>query len=118
MAGYYGIVQSVIRRGRDAYQVTLGVYPAQNDQKSRLLLSGEEQGQFLVYRADIAIEGDRTILFPDRELNRCMDAFYESVEVGSPAEGLEREWMVGRIADRIYRELRSILLEYRAGKLA
>lgn len=111
MTGYHGIVQSIIRRGWNAYQVTLGIYPRKPDDNSRVEPSSLDSGQLLVYRADITIEDDRTILFPDRELDRCMDTFYSSSETDSPAEGLESEWMVGKIADRICRELRSLLLE-------
>jgi hypothetical protein len=111
MTGYCGMVQSIMRRGRNAYQVTLGVYTGKNDEKPRFDGPDGNRGQLLVYRADITIEDDRTILFPDRELDKCMDAFYDSGEIASPAEGLEKEWMVGRIADRICRELRSLLLE-------
>ena len=111
MTGYHGNVQSIIRRGWNAYQVTLGIYPRKIDENSRVEPSNLDYGQLLVYRADITIEDGGTILFPDRELDKCMDAFYSSSESGSPAEGLESEWMVGKIADRLCRELRSLLLE-------
>ena len=117
MAGYSGIVRDIIRRGTDAYQVTLGIYRAGDGENTRPEAVCRDAGQLLLYRADIVIDDNRTILFPDRELDKCMDTFYCSGEAGSPAEGLEKEWMVGRIADRICRELRELLLERGTVKL-
>jgi hypothetical protein len=111
MTGYSGIIRDVIRRGSDAYQVTLGIYPGGDGENRRSEAVCGDAGQLLLYRADIVIDDNRTILFPDRELDKCMDTFYCSGEAGAPAEGLEKEWMVGRIADRICRELRKLLLE-------
>lgn len=108
MTGYHGFIQSVIRRGIDAYQVTLGIYPDAG--QGQETTSREKGGDnLLVYRADIAIEDDRTILFPDRELGKCIDAFYNPTLTGS--EALETERTVGGIAARICSQLSRFLLE-------
>ncbi|HQT91907.1 MAG TPA: hypothetical protein PL001_07755 [Candidatus Kryptobacter bacterium] len=117
MTGYSGIVHDIIRRGTDAYQVTLGIYPGEDGEKTRSEAIYPDAGQLLLYRADIVIDDNRTILFPDRELDKCMDTFFRSGNEGSTAEGLEKEWMVSRIVDRICRELRELLLERGTVKL-
>ena len=111
MAGYHGFVQSVIRQGIDAYQLTLGIYRGNDGDRTDDTAGTEAVGQFLVYRADIAIEDDRTILFPDRELSKCMDAFHNSSDPGSAGEGLEMQRTVGGIAARICREVSDFLIE-------
>lgn len=110
MTGYHGFIQSVIRRGIDAYQVTLGIYPdATQGQETATMQKGGDN--LLVYRADIAIEDDRTILFPDRELGKCMDAFYNPLSAGVMPEALETQRTVGGIAARICSQLSRLLLE-------
>lgn len=110
MTGYHGFVQSIIRRGIDAYQVTLGIYPeaAQGQEPAGEKYCGDN---LLVYRADIAIDDDRTILFPDRELSKCIDAFYNPSSTIVEREALEAQRTVGSVAARICSELSSFLLE-------
>jgi len=112
MTGHRGVVQSVLKRGADAYQVTLSFYPRTGESGAEPALSA---GQLLVYRADIAIEDDRTILFPDRELAKCMDAYNAASET-APVAGSDEEWLVGRIALRICRGIGHLLVE-RNGRL-
>ena len=116
MTGYHGFIQSIIRRGRDAYQVTLGIYP---ESESGLKTESEAQqslGNLFLYRADIAIEDNRTILFPDRELSKCIDAYYGSDDADLAAEGLEKQKTVGGIAAAICRELSDQLLDRRMAR--
>lgn len=110
MTGYHGFVQSIIKRGIDAYQITLGICHAESHERCDIP-TDETGDQVLVYRADIAIEGDRTILFPDRELSKCMDAFYNPLPICVDSEVLEARKMVGRVAARICGEVGSLLLE-------
>ncbi len=116
MTGNHGFVQSIIRRGWDAYQVTLGIYPDDESTKREESEELKTSGKFLLYRADIAIEDNRTILFPDRELSKCIDAYYGSEEADLAAEGLEKRKTVGRIAAAICRELSDQLLDRRMAR--
>ncbi len=111
MTGCCGTVESIIRRGSDAYQLTLGIYLREDGRQLLTGVSYQDHGQAIIYRVDIAIDDNRTILFPDRQLDKCMDVFYRADGGASPTDGLEGEWMVGRIADRICREVTAILLE-------
>ncbi len=115
MTGYHGFIQSIIRRGRDAYQVTLGIYP-ENEGDLRIENEAQLRGNLFLYRADIAIEDNRTILFPDRELSKCIDAYYGSEDADLAAEGLEKQKTVGRIAAAICREVSHQLLDRRVAR--
>ena len=110
MAGYHGFVQSIIRRGSDAYQVTLGIYPEHTENSADSPQTGRPADQLLVYRADIAVDDDRTIVFPDRELSRCIDAYRDSAEANLAGDIAQREKTVGEIAAGICSEVGELLL--------
>ncbi len=111
MKEYHGIVQSIIERGPDVYQVTVELHPQKNAQKPTSGRSGTQPGNFFVHRVDIVIEGDRTIVYPDRDLDRCMDIFFDFDEQDSRTLGLEDEWSIGRTVGRICNEVGEYLLE-------
>ena len=111
MEGYYGIVESVIRRGEDAYQLTFRIKQAENAGGSPLRQSHATHREVLIYRADITIEDNRFILFPDRELGRCMDAYSSGSKSASISNGLVKEQEIGKVADRICRRFSSFLVE-------
>ena len=116
MTGYYGFIQSIIRRGWNAYQVTLGIYPEIESEPGSEDEKRQQRGNLLLYRADITIEDNRTILFPDRELSKCIDAYYSSEDADLAAEGLEKQKTVGRIAAAICRDLSDQLLDRRMAR--
>lgn len=115
MTGNRGFVQSIIRRGWDVYQVTLGIFPEAGteagSERPGEAPDRDPKDKLFVYRADIAIEDNRTILFPDRELGKCFDAFYGVAEAAG--EGLETQKYVGKIAAEMCRELSDRLLDSR-----
>ena len=117
MEGYYGIVESVIRRGEDAYQLTFRVKHAENAPDGDPRLMAANPCEVLIYRADITIEDDRFTLFPDRALSRCIDALSGIKETGHDSDGLDKELEIGRVADRICRKFSSFLLEHRSAEL-
>lgn len=116
MTGYRGFVQSIIRRGWDAYQVTLGIYAWSGEDVPDVPGEYLPADRLLVYRADIAVDDDRTILFPDRELRKCIDAYYDSTFT-APSNAIGRtERKVGEIAAGICSELSDQLLRQKSGR--
>jgi len=111
MSEYYGIIQSVIKLGYDAYQVTFRIHKIRKDVETSTPDSLENRYEVLVYRAEIAIENDRSILFPDRELGRCLEAYHDSSEGILSGIGWESQRTVGRLADRICRQMSELLLK-------
>ncbi len=115
MSEYRGFVQSVIRRGWDSYQVTLGIYMENGAGKTEEAAGYAAGDKLLVFRADIAIDDNRTILFPDRDLAKCIDAFFGAVDSPDPAEGLRRK-TVGKIAAEICGKLSDQILYRKMAK--
>jgi len=105
---YYGVIQSVIRLGHRAYQVTVRIYNA--DEESRCAAEQEEDKLPVVYRANIVLDDNEPVLFPDRELSRCLDAphSYDKYE----PRILRRQRMTGEIAEKICTRLAALLIAH------
>lgn len=110
MAGYYGIIQSVVKRGYDAFQVTFRVHQIRDTHEVNPSVPDKSLTAPLVYRVDVAVENDRLILFPDRELAQCLRMYRNSSERASDSE-LTKWHDVGRIADSLCRHVSSLLFE-------
>ena len=110
MAGYYGIIQSVVKRGYDAFQVTFRVNPVRDARETNSTVPDKSHNETLVYRVDVAVENDRLILFPDRELAQCLMLYRNSSEKSLDVDlGKWRD--VGQIADRLCQHVSSLLFE-------
>lgn len=110
MAGYYGIIQSVVKRGYNAFQVTFRVHPVRDAKEINSIVPDKSHNETLVYRVDVAVDDNRLILFPDRELARCLRMYRNSSERASDSE-LTKWHDVGRIADSLCRHVSSLLFE-------
>ncbi|MFZ1081740.1 MAG: hypothetical protein WAO19_07425 [Candidatus Kryptoniota bacterium] len=111
MAEYYGIIQSIIKRGYNAYQVTFRIHKIHGEETIRRADTLEDPNDVLVYRADIAIENDRSFLFPDHELGKCLKMYQSYSEEILPGIGWESQRNIGSLADSICRQMRELLLE-------
>ena len=110
MARYYGIIQSVVKRGYDAFQVTFRVHQI-HDRKEANTMGNESRGEIHTYRVDVAVEDGRLILFPDRELAQCIKMYYSSSEERMSDTDWKRWREIGHIADRLCRHVSSLLFE-------
>ncbi len=109
MTGYSGIVKSVVKLGYDALQVTFSVHEIGDSEKT---VRTDENGiEDLVYRVDIAMEDERSILFPDRELSECLKLYNNSSEERVLDTDWKKQWMIGRIADRICRQMSELFFD-------
>lgn len=111
MAEYYGIIHDVIKRGYNAYQVTFRIQKICGPEDVRGRDSHKGSDDVLIYRADIAIEKDRSILFPDRELGKCLSMYHESANGAFPGIGWESQRNIGELADTMCRQIRDFLLD-------
>ncbi len=110
MAGYYGIIQSVVKRGYDAFQLTFRVNQVQDTHEVNSTVQDKFHGETYVYRVDVAVEKDRLILFPDRELAQCLTLYRNSSDRSSDTDW--KKWHdVGQAADRLCRHVSSLLFE-------
>jgi hypothetical protein len=73
MAGYYGVIQSVVKRGYNAFQMTFRVHQTAGGASAGTVVADTNGDETLTYRVDVAVDGDKLILFPDRELVQSLN---------------------------------------------
>ena len=111
MAGYYGIIQSVVKRGYDTFQVTFRVHQFHEADKPNPMISVTSDDEPLVFRVDVSRENDQLILFPDRELAQCLSTRGNPHDEEQSDADSEKRRDVSRIADRLCRHVGSLFFE-------
>lgn len=111
MARYSGVIQNVVKLGYDAFQVTFRVRPIDQLEEQRDQTEPNQREGNIVYRVDVALNGSRLILFPDRELGEhlkmCGNYSEKGVQDGDRTGGRD----ICRIAGQICQQVSALLFD-------